>query len=516
MVPPATSTFNSPSLNIPFGDTVQFDGAIPFSDEVAQFEAEQHEAFGDHAATIGALKRTARKTMTPDLIGRCALMIADLIATAAALFAVIILSEHISTTFPDCVAVLLIIPVCKLLGLYDRDTDVLHKTTFIEAPRLFCAALVVTMVAITLRNGLTGSGQQIYTNQLAFMSFALFSAMCFARITARRLVRTTTSQERILMIGTARDYKRLSHALASTPALDASIVEHLSTEEQTGLNGLPRAIDAPDKLELELKSMDIDRVVIATGSRPGQFDSLIRGITATGTKVSLQPQLSPTTRAVPVIEEVGAVKLVNVRQPRFSPAAQRTKRAIDFCGATLGVVLISPLLALIAGAIKLDSRGPVLYRQKRIGLDGKEFEILKFRTMRINADVEKQRMLHMNETDGLFKMTSDPRVTRVGKFLRKTSIDELPQLINVIRGEMSLVGPRPLVPEEDRKVTGWRRYRSTITPGMTGVWQLLGPVRIPMDEMVELDYEYVANWSLATDIKILLQTVPHVLGSRGL
>jgi lipopolysaccharide/colanic/teichoic acid biosynthesis glycosyltransferase len=192
------------------------------------------------------------------------------------------------------------------------------------------------------------------------------------------------------------------------------------------------------------------------------------------------------------------------------------KRALDVVGALAAMLIASPVLIVMAIAIKLDAPGPVFYRQRRIGRDGEPFEIVKFRTMRINASREKRRLLHLNETAGLFKLANDPRVTRVGRLMRKTSIDELPQLINVIRGEMSLVGPRPLVPEEDCQITGWNRNRNSITPGMTGAWQLLGPVRIPMDEMVELDNEYVTNWSLLNDVKIMMRTVPHVLGRRGL
>jgi lipopolysaccharide/colanic/teichoic acid biosynthesis glycosyltransferase len=173
-------------------------------------------------------------------------------------------------------------------------------------------------------------------------------------------------------------------------------------------------------------------------------------------------------------------------------------------------------MLLFAIAIKLDSAGPVFYRQRRIGRHGQSFVMLKFRTMVDGADRQKAALREANESNGLFKLKDDPRVTRVGALLRKTSLDELPQLINVLRGDMSLVGPRPLVPDEDENIGGWYRRRSQITPGMTGVWQLHGPVRIPLAEMVKLDYLYVANWSIWSDVKILLQTVPHVLGRRGL
>jgi lipopolysaccharide/colanic/teichoic acid biosynthesis glycosyltransferase len=159
----------------------------------------------------------------------------------------------------------------------------------------------------------------------------------------------------------------------------------------------------------------------------------------------------------------------------------------------------------------------VFFRQLRVGRHGKRFHMLKFRTMVDGADALKESLRDRNEAkEGLFKIAEDPRVTRVGRWLRKTALDELPQLLNVYKGEMSLVGPRPLVVEEDQRVEGWHRRRLELMPGMTGPWQILGPSRVPLKEMVAIDYLYVANWSLWTDVKILLRTVPHVLGRRGL
>jgi lipopolysaccharide/colanic/teichoic acid biosynthesis glycosyltransferase len=170
----------------------------------------------------------------------------------------------------------------------------------------------------------------------------------------------------------------------------------------------------------------------------------------------------------------------------------------------------------MALAVKLTSRGPVLFRQARVGKGGRTFDLLKFRTMYEGSDERKRELLELNEADGLFKIADDPRVTPVGRLLRRCSLDEAPQLINVLRGEMSLVGPRPLVVEEDSRIQGWLRRRLDVTPGMTGIWQVLGSARVPLHEMVKLDYLYRANWSLWLDIKILLRTVPFVFARRGL
>ena len=174
-------------------------------------------------------------------------------------------------------------------------------------------------------------------------------------------------------------------------------------------------------------------------------------------------------------------------------------------------MITGPVMLVIAVAIRLDSKGPVFFRQIRVGRDGKRFCMLKFRTMVDGADELKPQLLDAAPRGRLFKLSDDPRITRVGRWLRRTSLDELPQLINVLRGDMSLVGPRPLILDEDRLVLGWHRRRLHLTPGMTGHWQILGSARIPLAEMVKIDYLYAANWSLWTDVKILLRTIPYVL-----
>jgi lipopolysaccharide/colanic/teichoic acid biosynthesis glycosyltransferase len=188
---------------------------------------------------------------------------------------------------------------------------------------------------------------------------------------------------------------------------------------------------------------------------------------------------------------------------------------MDLVGAGIGLLLLSPLFLVISLAIKLDTRGPIFFRQRRVGRDGNVFWMVKFRSMIDGAEAQRAALQSLNETEGLFKLSADPRVTRIGRFLRRTSIDELPQLINVLKGEMSLVGPRPLVLDEDRLVEGRHRERLQLAPGMTGPWQVLGPSRPPLSEMVKTDYLYAANWSLWNDIKIVIRTFAHVAGLRG-
>jgi len=202
----------------------------------------------------------------------------------------------------------------------------------------------------------------------------------------------------------------------------------------------------------------------------------------------------------------------------FTPTAQVSwvKRATDIVLATIAVLMFLPILVVIALAIKLDSSGPVLYRQERVGKNGQRFWMLKFRSMRQDADQLLDALRAQNEATGpLFKMRQDPRVTRTGRVLRRLSLDELPQLLNVLRGEMSLVGPRPPLPSEVEAYEDWQHGRLRAVPGITGLWQVSGRSEVPFHDMVRLDLHYIRNWSLKLDIEILLRTLPAVLLQRG-
>ncbi|MER7519446.1 sugar transferase [Streptomyces sp. NPDC126499] len=192
------------------------------------------------------------------------------------------------------------------------------------------------------------------------------------------------------------------------------------------------------------------------------------------------------------------------------------KRAMDVGLALPALVVLSPVLLGAACAIKLSSRGPVFYLQERVGRDGKPFRMYKLRSMSLDAERRRSDYLHLNESSGpLFKIRRDPRVTPVGRVLRSWSIDELPQLLNVLHGEMSLVGPRPALPEECEHYGPRERLRLLVKPGITCVWQVSGRSDIPFAEQVRMDLDYIANWSLGLDIRLLIRTVPAVLGRRG-
>jgi exopolysaccharide biosynthesis polyprenyl glycosylphosphotransferase len=266
-----------------------------------------------------------------------------------------------------------------------------------------------------------------------------------------------------------------------------------------------------------LSANAVERVIIAPG-HDGEEEILdaIRVIKALGIKVSVLPRLLEVVGSSSSFDDVNGMWLLGVRHFGLSRSSETLKRLTDVMGAGLLLIVLLPLFVMLALAVKLTSRGPVFFSQKRIGRKGEVFKMLKFRSMVVGADTAKEALRALNEAEGgLFKIGEDPRITRVGRLLRRTSLDELPQLLNVLVGEMSLVGPRPLVPDEDALIEGWQRRRLAVKPGMTGLWQIFGSARIPMQEMVKIDYIYGANWSIWLDMKILLRTIPYILGRNG-
>jgi len=262
---------------------------------------------------------------------------------------------------------------------------------------------------------------------------------------------------------------------------------------------------------------EIQRVIIAPRSTDhGDVLNLVRAVKSMGLNVSVLPRLLEIVGSSVVVDDIEGLRVLGVARFGLTQSSRLVKRTLDVIGSAVGLLVLAPLLVLIAVAVKLGSRGPIVFRQTRIGRDGRTFEMVKFRTMVDGADELKDALRELNEAPGLFKIADDPRVTRVGRALRRSSLDELPQLFNVLKGEMSLVGPRPLVTEDDCQIEGWDRDRLHLTPGMTGPWQVLGSARIPLHEMVKLDYLYVANWSLWGDIKILLRTFVLVAARRGI
>ena len=286
--------------------------------------------------------------------------------------------------------------------------------------------------------------------------------------------------------------------------------------------GRRTAFSAPRLAEIRdlAQTLDVHRAIIAPAAADadaGEMLNLVRTLKAVGVRVSVLPRLLEVVGSSVEFDDLHGVTVMGVRRFDLTRSSAALKRAFDLLGASLGLLAISPLLIAFGDGDQARQPRPGLLPPAARRAARRRFHMLKFRTMVPDAEAMKDSLRHRNEAqEGLFKIAEDPRVTRVGRFLRRSALDELPQLLNIVRGEMSLVGPRPLVIEEDQRIEGWHRRRLELMPGMTGPWQILGPARVPLKEMVALDYLYVANWSLWTDVKILLRTVPHVLGRRGL
>ena len=232
-------------------------------------------------------------------------------------------------------------------------------------------------------------------------------------------------------------------------------------------------------------------------------------------KVSVLPRYVDALGPSVEIDDVEGTTVLDLNPLVLSRSSRMFKRATDILGAGLALTILAPLIALIAIAIRIDSSGPILFRQERIGRRGRRFSLLKFRTMVPDAEQRLPELLSASRDPHWLHLDHDPRVTRVGRVLRLTSLDEIPQFWNVLIGQMSLVGPRPLIADEDARVTGWARTRLDLSPGITGLWQVLGRTNIPFEEMVTLDTLYVTNWSLWLDIKLILRTFKIVLNRQG-
>jgi len=408
------------------------------------------------------------------------------------------------------VLVPLIVGIHKVAGLYDRDELVLRRSTLDEVPTLLQLSGVFVLL-VALAGGhlfLVRFGAQ----QLVVLWLLATGATAGARAVARTMVRRAGAPERCLVIGDADHVRHIREKLHGGPGA-AEVVAAIEVDRYSD-----NRITRPEDMRTLVERHDLHRVVIA----PVSHDSvdtveLVRIAKAAGIRVSILPRVLEAVGSAVEFEQVDGMTMLGVRRFGLTRSSMAVKRAFDLAFGSLALLSVSPLLAGLALAVRLDSPGPVFFRQTRIGRDGKPFRIWKFRSMAVDAEARKRELLERNEAgDGLFKLTDDPRVTRVGRFLRRTSLDELPQIFNVLSGEMSLVGPRPLVVDEDARVVGMYRARLHLTPGMTGPWQVLGSTRVPMDEMVGIDYLYVANWSLWQDIKLILRTVPHMLLRRGL
>jgi exopolysaccharide biosynthesis polyprenyl glycosylphosphotransferase len=448
-----------------------------------------------------------------DLRYRRSLAVGDALSALVALAVSIAGFEHANVSIAALLGVPLVILASKLHGLYDRDELVIHKTTMEEAPALLQLAAVYTLVTWMFDDFLIGASMGSVRAAVLWASLWTF-ALAFRRI-ARWAASRSVAPERLLLVGDAATYERLAHKLEAN-GVNANLVARISMERVANARPAQRAVDEPTVRSL-LTQMNVERVLVVPSQTSSEVTlDLVRTVKALGVRVSIVPDILEVVGNSVVFDDLGGMTVLGVRRFELSRSSRIVKRGFDLVGAVLGLIVLAPVFAAIALAIKLDSRGPVFFRQERVGRDGRRFRIFKFRTMVADAEARKVDVLHLNEAEGLFKVTDDPRITRAGRLLRSSSLDELAQLLNVVKGEMSLVGPRPLISAEDETITGYDRLRLHLTPGMTGHWQIMGSARVPMQEMVKIDYLYVATWTLFEDLKILVRTLPYMLARRGM
>ncbi len=463
-------------------------------------------ARNDHDARLKLARRR-------DALFRRSLALADMSAVMLAVVAAVAI-DPADGLHPAVIGVpVVFVAVVKAMGLYDRDEHLLHKSTLDEVPSLFgiatLAALLLWLANGSFVDGGLGRGQVLMAWLTLFIAVVCFRS--FARAIATRLAPV----ERCLLVGDqdAADYLREKLAISS------SVKAELAGVVAPVVGAYGGKVKPPPDLGSIVNRHQVERVILATeADSRDELLYMIREFKRIGVKVSVLPEASRVAGSSVELDHLHGVTLLGMKRFEFTRSSRLVKRSLDLVGSLAGLTLLSPLLLAVAVSIKLDSSGPILFRQRRVGRDGNEFSMFKFRSMVNEAEAVKEDLDHLNHAaSGLFKIAEDPRLTRVGRIIRRWQLDEIPQLFNVLRGEMSLVGPRPLIPSEDRQIEGWYRRRLDVPPGMTGHWQILGSsAHIPLDEMVKLDYLYVANWSLWGDVRLLLRTIPFVFGRRGL
>ncbi|MBX6342529.1 MAG: undecaprenyl-phosphate glucose phosphotransferase, partial [Thermomicrobiaceae bacterium] len=373
--------------------------------------------------------------------------------------------------------------------------------------------------------------QRFYPSRLIFIyAWVLMIALLLAKRLLTRaargvLWRRGIGVDRVLVVGAGPAGQRIMQHIYNRPQVGYRVVgfvDDVPAEENWGI-ATERRVERPQYLgDLRVvkdlvRSGEVDEVIVAlppTAHREAL--TIIEQCRRRGVAFTFVPDLFELSLDYVHISEVGGLPVINIKDASISGWNYTVKRAMDLAIASLVLALSSPLMLLIALAIKLDSEGPVLFRQVRVGKNGRHFICYKFRSMVVDAEERKKELQQTFNTGGLlFKLKDDPRVTRVGRLLRRTSLDELPQFFNVLKGEMSVVGPRPPLPSEVELYQEWHHQRLLVTPGLTGLWQVNGRSDLTFDEMVKLDLYYAEHWSPWLDIKLMLRTIPAVVFARG-
>jgi exopolysaccharide biosynthesis polyprenyl glycosylphosphotransferase len=417
---------------------------------------------------------------------------------------------HMKDLFPFALLVTMLLFARS--GLYASRGERPGMTRIVSS--LFQVAVVALVFAVASDSDQFSSYYIFYGSLFFAVIYISLLRLGYENFTGM-LLRLAGYQRRAVLVGSGQHIEAVGHALRDAAQPTVNVVGFISLVPRPD-NGLV-SLGVLDDLSAVIVAHRIDEVIIADPDFPQQKAvELVDVCHNQGVRVRIAPSTMELLvhRAEFVPGE--AVPLFELKPPVFEGFDYVLKRAFDIAGSSLLLLMMAPLLLAAAVAVRLSSRGPIVYRSMRPGIGGKPFACLKFRTMYRDADQRQADLESLNEATGaLFKMRDDPRMTPVGRLLRKYSIDELPQLFNVLRGEMSLVGPRPLPERDFQKLEEWHKKRYLVTPGITGLWQVSGRSELDFDDLVRLDFLYLERWSVFLDLSILVKTVPAVFSRKG-
>ncbi len=401
-----------------------------------------------------------------------------------------------------------------LFGLYETRRELSYLDEAVLVLRALFFSSLPTAGAVFILQVKEFSRLVFLINILA-LAFTLTLWRMGKRYLIRRRVARGFNNQHVLIVGAGKVGQALSREISRERYLGLEVVGFLDDHPErvpAGLKILGRTGDFEEVARREF----VDEVLISIPSERDLTARLITEARRLGKSIRVVPDLLSLGMEGIKADYLGRIPLLEYYGKGLHGTDLLLKRGFDILVSSLSLILLSPLLLLITAAIKIDSRGPVIYVSRRAGKKGKLFNFYKFRTMVKDAEGMMENLRHLDETDGpVFKIRNDPRVTRVGRFLRRYSLDELPQLWNVFKGDMSLVGPRPPTPDEVAKYSDWQLKRLEIRPGMTCLWQVKGRTDLSFREWMKLDLFYIENWSFWLDIKILLRTILVVFRGQG-
>jgi exopolysaccharide biosynthesis polyprenyl glycosylphosphotransferase len=386
-------------------------------------------------------------------------------------------------------------------------------------PKIITALFQATLVALVY--ALIATDRNQYSSYYIFYGTLFFGVIYIGliRLAYQKatgwMLRAAGYRRRAVLVGTGGHIDAVAHALADEITVPIEMLGFISLTPRpdNGLRSLGQIAELPEVLD----EHGVQEVIIADPDFPEDIAvELIDQCHRRGVHVRIAPSTMGILTGRAEFVPGATLPLFELRPPVFEGFDYAVKRTFDFVGACVLLILLSPVLLLLSVAVFASSRGPVLYRSVRPGIGGKSFRCFKFRTMRNGADQTQADLESLNEASGaLFKIREDPRMTHIGSFLRRYSLDELPQLFNVVMGQMSLVGPRPLPERDYERLDDWHKKRYLVLPGITGLWQVSGRSDLDFDDLVRLDFLYLERWSVGLDLSILLKTIPAVLARRG-